>query len=128
MTAANPRASGYGRGEALYIRSTGEATASPPFAGLEVVLARTTVPQMESRKQSPVRIRPKNQTRSAPKAAQCVCVFTAIDGTLLDSRTFEAGASRAVIHRLHAAAVPVIPMSVMTLEEITPIAADLEFR
>jgi mannosyl-3-phosphoglycerate phosphatase len=83
---------------------------------------------MESRKRSPVRIRPKNQARSGPKVAECVSVFTAMDGTLLDAHTFEAGASRAMIHRLHEAAVPIIPMSVMTLEEIAPIAADLGLR
>ncbi|MBK5260033.1 MAG: hypothetical protein JJE51_10595, partial [Thermoanaerobaculia bacterium] len=60
--------------------------------------------------------------------ANRIGVFTAVDGTMLDSRTFEAGASREMIRRLHAAAVPVIPMSVMTLEELAPIAADLELR
>ena len=56
-------------------------------------------------------------------------IFTAIDGTLLDSKTFDAGAAnRAALQRLHAANIPVIPVSVMTLEEITPIAADLGLR
>lgn len=54
-----------------------------------------------------------------------MAVFTAVDGTLLDSRTFEAGESRRTIARLLAADIPVIPMSVMTLEELSPIAADL---
>jgi mannosyl-3-phosphoglycerate phosphatase len=68
-----------------------------------------------------VRIRPK--TRAA--AAHRIVVFTSVDGTLLDSRTFETGASRDAILRLHAAGVPVIPVSVMTLEEVAPIATEL---
>ena len=55
-------------------------------------------------------------------------VFTAVDGTLLHAHTFEAGASRTMIRRLHARDIPVIPVSVMTLEEIAPIAAELGMR
>ncbi|MGZ5431767.1 MAG: hypothetical protein ACXWH7_02470 [Thermoanaerobaculia bacterium] len=51
-----------------------------------------------------------------------------MDGTLLDADTFEAGANRATIRRLHAAGVPVIPVSVLTLDEITPIAEDLGLK
>lgn len=54
-----------------------------------------------------------------------MAVFTAVDETLLDSRTFEAGESRATIERLLAAGIPVVPMSVMTLDELAPIAASL---
>ena len=54
-------------------------------------------------------------------------VFTAIDGTLLDANTFEAGAARATLVRLRDLGIPVIPVSAMTLEELTPIAADLGF-
>lgn len=57
-----------------------------------------------------------------------MAVFTAVDGTLLDARTFEPGASRAAIRRLHAAGIPVIPVSVMTLDELAPIAASLGLR
>jgi mannosyl-3-phosphoglycerate phosphatase len=79
---------------------------------------------MESRKASAVRIRPR--CRTFPLAAtHRVAVFTAVDGTLLDSRTFEPGPSRGTIRRLHAAGIPIIPVSAMTLGEIAPIAADL---
>lgn len=57
-----------------------------------------------------------------------MAVFTAVDGTLLDSRTFEAGTSRATIQRLLADGIPVIPMSVMTLDELAPIATELGLR
>lgn len=54
-----------------------------------------------------------------------MAVFTSIDGTLLDAHTFEPGPAKPLVRRLLAAGVPVIPVSVMTLEEIAPIAATL---
>lgn len=81
----------------------------------------------ESRKRAAVRIRPKS-TSAPVDTAHRIAVFTAVDGTLLDSRTFEAGESRETIARLSAAGIPVIPMSVMTLDEIVPIAEDLGLR
>lgn len=76
---------------------------------------------METTRRTAVRIRPR--TRAA--AAHRVAVFTSVDGTLLDARTFDPGSSRAAVRRLVAAGIPVIPVSVMTLEEIAPIAAEL---
>ncbi|HYK01209.1 MAG TPA: HAD hydrolase family protein [Thermoanaerobaculia bacterium] len=76
---------------------------------------------METQKRTAVRIRPKTRAGAAHRAA----VFTSIDGTLLDDRTFTPGASRTAVRRLLAAGVPVIPVSVMTLDEIAPIAAEL---
>lgn len=55
-------------------------------------------------------------------------IFTSIDGTLLDSTTFDPGPNREMIRRLHAEGVPVVPVSMMTLAEIEPIAADLGLR
>lgn len=79
---------------------------------------------MESPRRTAVRIRPRN--RSARETTpHRIAVFTAVDGTLLDSRTFEAGENRRAIDRLLAADIPVIPMSVMTLDELAPIAAGL---
>jgi mannosyl-3-phosphoglycerate phosphatase family protein len=101
--------------------------ASPPFTGLEAVPGPTKVRPMETRKRTAVRIRPKSTAARSDKAHR-IAVFTAVDGTLLDSRTFEAGVSRTTIERLLAAGIPVIPMSVMTLEEIAPIAAGLGLR
>jgi mannosyl-3-phosphoglycerate phosphatase family protein len=60
--------------------------------------------------------------------AHRVAVFTSVDGTLLDARTFDPGASRAAVRRLVAAGIPVIPVSVMTLDEIAPIATELGMR
>jgi hypothetical protein len=77
---------------------------------------------MESRKRAAVRIRPKGTPADGNKGHR-LAIFTAVDGTLLDSRTFEAGENRATIERLLAADIPVIPMSVMTLDELAPIAA-----
>jgi mannosyl-3-phosphoglycerate phosphatase family protein len=82
---------------------------------------------MESRKRTAVRIRPKNSSARS-ETAHRLAVFTAIDGTLLDSRTFDAGENRAAIRRLLSAGIPVVPMSVMTLDEIAPIATDLGLR
>ena len=79
---------------------------------------------MESRKRAAVRIRPKGTPARGNKGHR-LAVFTAVDGTLLDARTFEAGENRATIERLLAADIPVIPMSVMTLDELAPIAAEL---
>lgn len=76
-------------------------------------------------------MRPKTRLPQQPledsNVARCV-VFTAVDGTLLDSETFEPGPNRAIVQRLHAAGVPVVPVTVMTLDEIEPIAADLGIR
>ncbi|HYC89365.1 MAG TPA: HAD hydrolase family protein [Thermoanaerobaculia bacterium] len=52
-------------------------------------------------------------------------VFTAIDGTLLDARTFEPGRVRAAIARLAEAGIPVVPVTIMTLDEIAPLATEL---
>ena len=73
-----------------------------------------------------VRLRPK--TKSLHVADARCAVFTAVDGTLLDSRTFDAGRNRVTAERLRAAGVPVIPMTVMTLDEIAPIADELGFH
>ncbi len=61
-------------------------------------------------------------------AAHRAAVFTSLEGTLLDARTFDAGASRAAVRRLLAAGIPVVPVSAMTLDEIAPIAAELGLR
>jgi mannosyl-3-phosphoglycerate phosphatase family protein len=82
---------------------------------------------MQVQKEKAVRIRPK-RTAPPPANAPHLGVFTAVDGTLLDAHTFETGASRSVIERLHAAGVPVIPVSVMTLDELAPIASELGLR
>jgi len=66
-----------------------------------------------------VRIRPKSRAAAAHRVA----VFTSVDGTLLDAKTFAPGASTAAVRRLQAAGIPVIPVSVMTLDELAPIAA-----
>jgi len=63
-----------------------------------------------------VRLRPKPRARRAHRVA----VFTAIDAALLPSRI--------VVTRLHSLGIPVIPVSVMTLDEIAPIADDFAFR
>jgi len=67
------------------------------------------------------------QARQQRDAARAV-VFTSVDGTLLDSETFDPGPNRAIVQRLHEAGVPVIPVSVMTLDEVEPIAAELGLR
>ena len=82
---------------------------------------------MESRKRHTVRIRPKTSSTSERDRFR-FAVFTAMDGTLLDMRTFSADPARPVIQRLHDAGVPIIPMSVMTLGEIAPIASSLGLR
>lgn len=79
---------------------------------------------MESSRRTAVRIRPKSKA-VRQTAHHRIAVFTAVDGTLLDARTFEAGENRRAIERLLAAGIPVIPMSVMTLDELAPIAARL---
>lgn len=74
-------------------------------------------------------MRPKARRSANSRARTCnYAVFTAVDGTLLDADTFEAGASRAMVERLHEAGIPVIPVSVMTLEEIEPLARELGMR
>lgn len=82
---------------------------------------------MQTTRRKAVRIRPKSHA-APPAAPPRLAVFTAVDGTLLDTRTFEAGANRAAIRELADADVPVVPVSVMTLDELEPIAADLGMR
>ncbi len=82
---------------------------------------------MESRQRTAVRIRPKSTSALAEKTHR-IAVFTAVDGTLLDPRTFSARESQTTIKKLLAADIPVIPMSVMTLDELAPIAAGLGLR
>jgi len=79
---------------------------------------------MELHKPTAVRIRPKKRASTAHRVA----VFTSLDGTLLDPHTFDAEASRAAVRRLLAARIPVIPVSVMTLDEVAPVAAELGLR
>jgi predicted mannosyl-3-phosphoglycerate phosphatase (HAD superfamily) len=52
-------------------------------------------------------------------------VFTAIEGTLLAAETLKAGPNQEVVEALTGAGVPVVPVTVMTLEEIAPIAREL---
>lgn len=52
------------------------------------------------------------------------CVYTSVD----DPVTFDSDASRAALRRLQAAHIPVIPVTVMTLEQIEPLARALGFR
>ena len=79
---------------------------------------------METQKSRAVRLRPKSRAATSHRIA----VFTSVDGSLLDAETFEPGAARAVVRRLHDAGVPVVPVTVMTLEEIEPIATELDLR
>jgi predicted mannosyl-3-phosphoglycerate phosphatase (HAD superfamily) len=57
-----------------------------------------------------------------------MAVFTAMDGTLLDGRSFEPGVALGLVQRLHEMEIPVVPVTVMTLDEIAPIAAELGMR
>ncbi|HET7711541.1 MAG TPA: HAD hydrolase family protein [Thermoanaerobaculia bacterium] len=61
-------------------------------------------------------------------AAAPFAVFTSVDGTLLDARTFELGPNRAVIKRLVDSGIPVVPVTVMTFDEVAPIAEELGLR
>jgi mannosyl-3-phosphoglycerate phosphatase len=79
---------------------------------------------MESHKRAAARARSKSGVDRANDTNR-VAVFTAMDGTLLDSLTFDPGESRGTIARLLSAGIPVIPISIMTLDEIAPIASDL---
>lgn len=58
-------------------------------------------------------------------AGRRVAVFTAVDGALLDPRTFEAGPNARTIRELSGAGILVVPVTVMTLAEIEPIANEL---
>lgn len=52
-------------------------------------------------------------------------VFTALDGSLLDPRTFSNEAAKASLQRLAAAGVPVIPVTTRTFAEARPLAEHL---
>lgn len=82
---------------------------------------------MESGKRTAVRLRPKSRTSTSGTPPR-FAVFTSVDGTLLDAHTFDAGPNKAMVRKLVNANVPVIPISVMTLEEIEPIAIGLGLR
>ena len=53
-------------------------------------------------------------------------VFTALDGSLLDARTFSFDAARTLLRRLVAAGVPVIPVTSRTFAEARPLAERLD--
>ena len=72
--------------------------------------------------------KPRPARASAQWKAARPVVFTALEGTLLDFETFEAGASRAALKRLANEDVPIVPVSVMTMSELEPIARDLGFK
>jgi len=55
-------------------------------------------------------------------------VFTALDGSLLDARTFSNDAARASLRRLVAAGVPVIPVTARTFAEVRPLAEHLDLE
>lgn len=56
-----------------------------------------------------------------------IAVFTSLDGTLLDCQSFDPGPARQVVEELHSAGIPVVPVTVMTLDEVAPLARDLGF-
>jgi mannosyl-3-phosphoglycerate phosphatase len=51
-------------------------------------------------------------------------VFTDLDGTLLDSTTFDFEPARPVLERLRRAHVPVVPVTSKTFDEVEPLARD----
>jgi mannosyl-3-phosphoglycerate phosphatase len=51
-----------------------------------------------------------------------------MEGTLLDFDTFEPRASLRVLRRVASAAIPVVPVTVMTMAEVEPIARELGLR
>lgn len=79
---------------------------------------------MDAARRKTVRLRP----RAGKTARHRLAVFTSVDGTLLDARTFDGPESQRAAHRLAAADIPVIPVSVMTLEELEPIADAFRLR
>src|ERR1051325_817381 len=60
--------------------------------------------------------------------AQHPAVFTAVEGTLVDFGTLDGEASRPVALELAAEGIPLIPVTVMTLAEVAPIAEMMEMR
>lgn len=82
---------------------------------------------MGMRTRSAIRIRPKSRFAS-DSGPHDLAVFTAIDGTLLDAATFDAGTNRDVIGRLVESGAPVVPVSVMTLAELIPVASELGLK
>jgi mannosyl-3-phosphoglycerate phosphatase len=52
-------------------------------------------------------------------------VFTDLDGTLLDSTTFDFEPARPTLDRLRAANVPVIPVTSKTFDEVEPLVREL---
>lgn len=55
-------------------------------------------------------------------------VFTALDGSLLDPRTFSNEAAKASLRRLDAAGVPVVPVTTRTFAEARPLAEQLDLE
>jgi predicted mannosyl-3-phosphoglycerate phosphatase (HAD superfamily) len=82
---------------------------------------------MEPTDSSAVRMRPRiraDRTTRPPRIA----VFTAMEDALVDVETLDAGSNRPVLERLLERGIPVIPVSVMTLEELVPVARGLGLR
>ena len=70
----------------------------------------------------------KDVSREQPVVAKRPAVFTAMDGTFLDFDSFRAVESMAVARRLAADGIPLIPVTVMTIEEIEPLAREMGLR
>ena len=83
---------------------------------------------VQIRERKAIRLRPRSAAPRVGDVSETLRygVFTAVDGSLLDAVTFDPGPARSMIRRLRAHGVPLVPMTVMTLEEIAPIAAELE--
>jgi mannosyl-3-phosphoglycerate phosphatase len=74
---------------------------------------------------APKRITPSAGIRALVTHGRPVAVFTSIEGSLVDPRTFNSEPNRRMLSRLARAGVPLVPVTVMTLGEIEPIVNDL---
>lgn len=112
----------YGRTRSVYIGYSGEGRAFSPLCRILSNVHANYAAPMQSTPRNTVRLRPRPPAIDA--GSPRFGVFTSIDGSLLDARTFEGSESRAVVYRLAAAGIPVVPVSVMTMDELEPIAAE----
>lgn len=94
----------------------------PPFTGLRRKESEPTVLMMTSPRTSPTESHPRRAGSGA------FSLFTALEATLLDAVTLDAGTARKPLHHLQKADVQVIGVTAMTLDEAAPVAEALTLR
>lgn len=113
----------------MYIRYGGETIRTARCRSPVCLMAQApTIPYRRAAMTTPRAPKALRNRAVTLSSATRPAVFTSMDGALLDFDTFEPRASRTVARRLAAESVPVVPVTVMTMAEVEPVARALGMR